>query len=65
VKHGEHLLAVSTIEKIFFWGEETPKRSSLLHYGCFFVICSDKYCKKTVFFADKHRKVKQSEHYFL
>jgi hypothetical protein len=61
VKHGEHLLAVSTDEKIFFCGEETPKRSSLLHYGCFFGICADKYGKKTYFFSDSHAKNRESE----
>jgi hypothetical protein len=65
VKIGEHLLALSTDENIFFRGEDPGKDLHFFTAGGFWRDCSDKLSKTTQKIADRHGKVKQSEHLFL
>jgi len=65
VKHGEHLLALSTGEKNFFMGLKPSKDVHRRSPALFRV--SDEPGARRFWskIADKHRKVKQSEHYIL
>jgi len=79
VKIGEHLLALSTREnkfretlryrsgrfQRFFDGEEPGKDLHFFTARSFWVFCSDKLSKKPQNIADRHGKVKHSEHLFL